>query len=86
MVYVQYYINLELFRSRKKFLIFEERAKKYPELMELSEFNKRIIKFHRMTKGVFIPIMPFIRRQIGRIKALKNKFKKVIKSILGKET
>lgn len=68
MAYVQYYINLDLFKSRKKFLIFEKRARQYKDVMQYEEFNKRIIKFHRYTKGIFIKITPFIRKQIGRVK------------------
>lgn len=79
MVYVQYYINLDLFHSRKKFLVFEKRAKQYKELLQYSEFNKRIIRFHRYTKGIFIRITPFIRRQIGRIRSVKSKMKKIFK-------
>lgn len=79
MVYVQYYINLDLFKSRKKFLTFEKRVKQYPELMKYSEFNKRVIRFHRYTNGIFIKMTPFIRKQLGRIRNLKNKIKKAIK-------
>lgn len=79
MVYVQYYIVLDLLRSRKKFLIFEKRAKRYKELMKYSEFNKRIIKFHRYTNGIFIKITPFIRKQIGMGRAVINKIRKILK-------
>lgn len=79
MVYVQYYINLDLFKSRKKFLAFEQRIKQYPELMKYPEFNKRVIKFHRYTNGIFIKMTPFIRKQLGRIRNLKNKIKRIIK-------
>lgn len=79
MVYVQYYIVLDLFKSRKKFLIFEKRAKEYKQLMKYPEFNKRVIKFHRYTNGFFIKMTPFIRKQLGRIRNLKNKIKKFLR-------
>lgn len=79
MIYVQYYINLDLFKSRKKFLVFEKRVKQYPELMKYSEFNKRVIKFHRYTNGLFIKMTPFIRKQLGRVRNLKNKIKRITK-------
>ena len=79
MIYVQYYINLDLFKSRKKFLVFEKRVKQYPELMKYSEFNKRVIKFHRYTNGLFIKMTPFIRKQLGRVRNLKNKRKRITK-------
>ena len=78
MVYVQYYINLDLFKSREKFLVFEKRARQYKELMKYEEFNKRVIKFHRYTNGIFIKLTPFIRKQLGRIRNLKNKIKKIV--------
>lgn len=83
MVYVQYYINLDLLRSRKKFLIFEKRVKQYKELMKYPEFNKRVIKFHRYTNGIFIKIMPFIRKQIGRIRGIISRFKNLLKNKKG---
>ena len=87
MVSVQYYINLELFHSGKKFRVFEKRIKAYPEIMKNPEFNIRHIKFHRATKGMFVGIHPkllkiadILRRGKGKvIRGTKNMAKKILR-------
>lgn len=87
MVSVQYYINLELFHSGKKFRVFEKRIKAYPEIMKNPEFNIRHIKFHRATKGMFVGIHPkllkiadILRRGKGKvIRGTKNVAKKILR-------
>ena len=82
MVYVQYYINLDLFHSRKKFMVFEKRVRKFPKLMGYSEFNKRNTKFHRHTNGIFVGINPFLKRQADKVRRIVYKIKQIIKNIL----
>lgn len=82
MVYVQYYINLDLFHSRKKFMVFEKRVKKFPQLIGYSEFNKRNTKFHRHTKGIFVGINPFLKRQTDKVRRIFYKIKQIIKNVL----
>lgn len=84
MVYVQYYINLDLFHSRKKFMIFEKRVKNFPQLMQYHEFNIRNTKFHRYTKGIFVGINPFLKRQADRARRIVYKFKNSLKTIIRK--
>lgn len=84
MVFVQYYINLDLFHSRSKFMIFESRVKKYPQLLGYHEFNVRNTKFHRYTKGIFVGINPFIKRQSDRVRRLIYKIKQKIINIIRK--
>ena len=84
MVYTQYYIILDLFHSRRKFLTFEKRAKKYPQLMQYHEFNIRNIKFNRYTKGIFVPINPFLKRNINRAKHILSKIKNFLKKCIRK--
>ena len=84
MVYVQYYINLDLFHSRKKFMTFEKRVKEFPQLMIYNEFNKRNTKFHRYTKGIFVEINPFLKRQTDILRRVVFKFKEIINHFLAK--
>ena len=82
MVYVQYYINLDLFHSRKKFMIFEKRIKDFPQLLVHHEFNIRNTKFHRYTRGIFVEINPLLRRTANRVRWGILKVKKMIGSIV----
>ena len=84
MVYVQYYINLDLFHSRKKFMTFEKRVKEFPQLMIYNEFNKRNTKFHRYTKGIFVEINRFLKRQTDILRRVVFKFKEIINHFLAK--
>ncbi len=84
MVYVQYYIELDLLHSRKKFLIFEKRTKEFPSLLGYHEFNIRNTKFHRYTKGIFVGINPFLKRQADRVRRVIYKLKQIAKKILKK--
>ena len=82
MVYVQYYINLDLFHSRSKFMVFEKRIKDFPQLLEHHEFNIRNTKFHRYTRGIFVGINPLIRRGANRVRWGIFKIKRLIGSII----
>lgn len=84
MIHVQLYINLDLFHSRKKFNIFMERIKKYPQLLEYHEFNIRNIKFHRYTKGLFVGINPLLKRQADIVRRIMRKLKQIIKLLIKK--
>lgn len=84
MIHVQLYINLELFHSRKKYRIFEKRIKEYPQLFLYHEFNIPNIKFHRYTKGIFIGINPFLKRQMGRVRRILGKLKRMMKNVVKK--
>lgn len=84
MVYVQYYINLDLFHSRKKFMIFEKRIKDFPQLLVHHEFNIRNIKFHRYTRGIFVGMNPLIRRGANRIRWGIFKIKNISVGLLRK--
>lgn len=86
MVFVQYYINLDLLHSRKKFMVFEKRVHNYPNLLGYHEFNGRNLKFHRFTKGIFVAINPSLKRNADRVRRIKYKLsekcKKMAKVIL----
>lgn len=68
MVDTQYYIYLDLFHSRKKFMNFEKEIKKYPELLKYPEFNKRRVKFYRSTFGILVPLHPIIKRILDKFR------------------
>lgn len=72
MVGVQYYICLDLFHSRNKFMTFEKRLKKFKQYKVYPEFNTRRIKVYRLTLGFLIPFHPVIHK-------ICDKFRKVIK-------
>lgn len=82
MVYVQYYVILDLFHSGKRFRDFERRIRKYPDLMNYHEFNIRNTKFHRLTNGIFARFNPLIRKATYIRIAIINKLKKIIKKII----
>ena len=84
MAYVQYYINLDLFHSKEKFMTFEKRIHEYPQLLVYHEFNIRHIRFHRFTKGIFVGIHPFLTRQMDRCRRIVNKLKQIARNILNK--
>lgn len=84
MVFVQYYINLDLFHSRRKFMVFEKRIKDFPNLLGYHEFNIRNTKFHRYTRGIFVGMNPLIRRGANRVRWGISKIKRLISSIIKK--
>ena len=84
MVYVQYYINLDLFHSRSKFMTFEKRVKEFPQLLGYHEFNIRNTKFHRYTRGLFVGMNPLIRRGANRIRWAIYRIKKLIIGVIRK--
>ena len=84
MVSVQYYINLELFHSGKKFRTFEKRVRKYPEIMKNKEFNIRHIKFHRKTKGIFVRYHLIFLRFFDILRKIKYKIYNILRRLLRK--
>ena len=84
MAHVQYYINLDLFHSKEKFMTFEKRIHEYPQLLVYHEFNIRHIRFHRATKGLFVGIHPFLTRQMDRCRRIVYKLKQIVRNILSK--
>lgn len=71
MVEVQYYIYIDLFHSRKKFMTFERRTKKYKNLKHYPQFNTRRIKIYRKTYGLFIPFHPVLHKISDKLRRRK---------------
>lgn len=69
MVGTQYYILLDLFHSKKKFMKFEKEIKKYPDIIKYPQFNTRWVKMYRRSFGLLLflhPVFRKIRNRIGR--------------------
>ena len=69
-----YYVVIDVMHSRKRFMSFEKRAKKYKKLMCYKEFNDRRTRIYRKTHGLLLPfhkklhgIMEFARRVKNKI-------------------
>lgn len=73
MVGVQYYIYLDLFQSRKNFLAFEKRIKKYKDLLIYPQFNAKTIKLYRKSFGLLVPFNKMIRKIADKIKMVVKK-------------
>ena len=59
---LQYEIAIKHCKSRKAFLSFDNKLKKYPDIYYSPLVSGNIIKLHRITKGFTLPIDPFLNR------------------------
>lgn len=62
MCHMQYYIAIELCKSRKHFLSFDQSLKKYPEFYNHPGIAGTLTKFHRKTKGLLVRFDKPIRK------------------------
>lgn len=84
MVNTQYYIIMDMLHSRSKFMVFEKRIQQFPNLIKYEEFNKKAVKFHRYTFGIFISMTPFLRKFAYKVRRIIQKIKNLIKRVLRK--
>ena len=62
MISTQYLVVIEWFKKGKAFKEFEKGLKRYPEFYSAPRIITRKVKFHRLTKGVFIRFHSFFVR------------------------
>lgn len=70
LINTQYIITVDFMKNKKGFRDFERELKKYPEFYLDPQITTKRIKFHRMTKGVFINVAKKVNSVKGFIRRL----------------
>jgi len=70
MVRAQYNIYIDFMHSRKKFVGFEKRIKKYKDLLKYKEFNERRTRIYRKTGGILVPFHHSIHKVAEKIRPI----------------